>query len=801
MRSAERQTDYRLGPLWVGGTLAGVGALLLGWALTVLGAWGPASVGLALSAFGFGPLLQALQGLGLLPLVRAMGETTAASPGALLWAGAGLWLLGWGVVAAGIRHRPREEAPSPAQGAPLHGRLQAERDFSWATLLTYGGGILAAELTVVLLQTALSAGVRLTEAAERSGPFSLPPAGAFLVALLAGMGVAFLAGALGAARARRLAAPEATLGILYLGLPLPIFFTLLHAIPSLSITFGPRLREVTYVAGLLGRPELGYWLVFTGLVLTLVLGITVGFVLAGSGRVDARMGYELFVARRHLEVFRPRFLLKLLGVLLLGILPPIVLFAVVRAAQAAVERTRIRMLGLQDPLKAAEALHRLKAKEQSPTQTMTTLSVGGVGVGVMALIIVMSVMSGFEGDLQDKILGINAHAVVYSYEGEIEPYEGVLGDIRKVPGVAAATPFIMNEVMVASEGNVSGAIIKGVDPATVTTVTSLDRDIVPRDAIQHLAHPEEILHRGDALGGAVAGPEAAGEGHGLPESLQDDPIIELPRGEAPGAAAPLPGILLGSELAHSLKVVVGDRVSVVSPLAGGLGPQGPIPRSAAFRVAGVFHTGMYEYDSKFVYILLQEAQRFFNVKGALGVELKVDDVDDARRISRRVLTALEGYPYRVKDWGEMNQNLFAALRLEKLVMAIILSIISIVAAGLIVATVTMLVLEKRKEISVLKALGVPDGGILKIFLAEGLQIGVAGGALGLGAGLAWCWFIAKVGIKLDPEVYYIPSLPVRIEWGQTALAVVIAVLVSFFASIYPALKASRVEPVEGLKAE
>ena len=138
-------------------------------------------------------------------------------------------------------------------------------------------------------------------------------------------------------------------------------------------------------------------------------------------------------------------------------------------------------------------------------------------------------------------------------------------------------------------------------------------------------------------------------------------------------------------------------------------------------------------------------------------------MDDARRIASTVLNTLEGYPYRTKDWGEMNRNLFSALRLEKLVMGIILSIIVVVAAGLIVATVTMLVLEKRKEISVLKALGVPQGGIVKIFLAEGLQIGLAGGLLGLFSGLAWCFFIEKVGLRLDPEVYYIPSLPVKID--------------------------------------
>lgn len=807
-RSAERQTEYRWGLIGAGGALAVAGAILLGVALTRLNGWAPTVAGLGLGVFGFGSLLQLLQGLGLLPLLQALG-LTAARPGVdvLLGAGAVVWLAGWGVVAAGLRHAPVEEGTvSPAAGAQLNARLAAERDFSFRTLLVYGGGILLAELAVVLLQTALSSGVQLRDAASRSGPFSLPPVGAFLVALGVGLLVTLLAGALGAARARRMAAPEATLALLYFGLPLPLFFTLLHQVPALSVAFGARLREVTYVAGLLGRPEIGYWLVYAGLALTLVLGITVGFVLAGSGRVDTRLGFEFFIARRHLEVFRGRFLLKLFGVLILGIIPPLVIYAVVRGAEAAVERNRIRLLGLKDPLQAAEALHRLKSREQSPTGMMTALSVGGVGVGVMALVIVMSVMSGFEGDLQEKILGTNAHAIVMSYAGSMDKPEEVLKKVRTVRGVVGATPFIHSEVMLASDTDLAGAVIKGIQPSTVKTVTSLEKDITPRDAIDLLARPEDILKRGTSGGAGGAGGEGAhretaGSAGALPESLEGDEIISIRPSSSTAKAPPLPGILLGNELANSLKVTVGDRVSVMSPLAGGLGPQGPIPRSGAFRVAGIFHTGMFEYDSKFVYILLEEAQRFFNVKGALGIELKVDDVDDARRISRQVVGALEGYPYHAKDWGEMNQNLFAALRLEKLVMAIILSIISVVAAGLIVATVIMLVLEKRKEISVLKALGVPDGGILKVFVAEGLQIGLAGGVLGLGAGLAWCWFIEKVGIRLDPDVYYIPALPVRIEWGQTALAVVIAILISFFASIYPALKASRVEPVEGLKAE
>ncbi|MBM4381321.1 MAG: ABC transporter permease, partial [Deltaproteobacteria bacterium] len=629
------------------------------------------------------------------------------------------------------------------------------------------------------------------------------PLAAFSVAGTAAAALALVAGFLGAVRSKRLSIPELTLGLLYFGLPVPLLLTAVAMSPDLSLQFGYRLREVMYLASLIGRPEASFWLAYAGLVLVMVLGITCGFVATGSGRVDLRAGTELFIAGRHVNLLRPRFLLGTLCVLLFGILPPLLLYAVLRAAEAAVERTRIRALGEKDPLAASEALHAWKLRELTPTAMMTSLSVGGVGVGVMALVIVLSVMSGFELDLQKKILGTNAHAVVMKYSEDFSEYPDVAKKVAGVAGVAGVTPFILNEVMISSEGNIAGTIIKGIDPVTIGSVSDLPSNIQPGGKLEWLTHPEQVAARLSLKGGAAldekpARPEQPAAAR---DPVLDDALVQLERSPGAGKQAVLPGVLVGRELASSLKVVVGDRVNVVSPLGGELGPQGPMPKSRPFRVAGIFYSGMYEYDSKMVYIRLEDAQSFFGVKGVTGLELKVADIDDARRISRTVLQALDGYPYRTKDWGEMNKNLFSALRLEKLVMGIILSIIVVVAAGLIVATVIMLVLEKRKEIAVLKALGVPDGGIVKIFLAEGLQIGVAGSLLGLVSGLAWCLFIERVGIKLDPEVYYIPSLPVKIEPLQTAVPVVIAILVTFLASVYPALKASRVEPVEGLKSE
>jgi lipoprotein-releasing system permease protein len=767
-------------PRWAlraaGGALATGGAVLLLVAVARVGAVDALLSQLALLAPGWGGLVQALGGVG--AAIRPGAAVVLATPGRWLLAGGAAWLAGFALLAlSAARVEPHEEAPSAAARAPLYPPLAAWRDFSPATFAAYAFAILGAEVTLVVLQTFLASGSR---------GLGLAAPAAFVISLLAAALLAFGGGALGAARARRLAAPEATIAVLYLGTPLPLLLTVLPAFPRAALWVGYRMREVTYLAELIGRPELAYWLTFTLLVLALALGILSGFVAGGSGALDLQSRFELFVANRHVQVFRPRLLLGALLVLLLGIVPPLLVLAVLRAADAAVERTRIRALGMKDPMLAAAAQRAWAEKAQSATAMMTALSVGGVGVGVMALIIVLSVMSGFEADLQSKILGTNAHVVVlkYSDNGSMPEYAEVVKKVEGIRGVVGVTPFIFGQVMLASEGNVDGTILKGIDPGSAGKVTDLPRNVLPGGSIDWLADPSAIPVR--------TPPRSA------PADPGDDAVV-VRKGSGPPPL--LPGILLGRELAASLRVLVGDRVTVISPLGGGMGPSGPVPRSRAFRVAGIFYTGMYEYDSKFAYVSLAEAQTFLDIKGATGVEMKVADVDDARRVAGSVLQTLDGYPYRTKDWGEMNRNLFSALRLEKLVMGIILTIIVIVAAGLIVATVTMLVLEKRKEIAVLKALGVPDSGVVKVFLAEGLQIGLAGGLLGLLSGLAWCLFIEKVGLRLDPQVYYIHQLPVRVEPLQTALAVVIAVLVSYLASVYPALRASRVEPVEGLKAE
>jgi len=725
---------------------------------------------LGLFFIGFGPFLELVWGFWGAP----------ASP---VWSVAALWvvvLLSALAVWAAAGPPPPLRAPAPTTGTGYVGLLRF-RDFHWKTFLVYAVGILLAELCFVLLYTELVSGGAIS---------AWTPIAAVSLAGVLAFALAFAVGIWGAVVARQFAIPEATLALVYFGLPLPLFFIRLHAEDLRFLEWQIRLREIMHLASLLGEDNAAasYLLGFAVLLLGFFFGVCVGFVIASSGKWDTRVGFELFVASKHLQIFKPRTLLGVLVVLLTGIFPPLLIGWIVATANSRVELARIKKLGKTNPLAAEEALARRKLEQGRPSELMAALAVGGVGVGVMALIIVLSVMSGFSNDMRKKILGTNAHGIIMVSGTDMPNPAEVMEQVAKVPGLTGLTPFIFREVMMSSQANIAGAIIKGIEPSTVGSVTDLPEYMLHGAQVDALLNPEQ----------AEAQLLFPGATSAIPKELEEEGLIEISK-TAPKVV--LPGIILGKEMAAQLRVMEGDRLNVVSPLGGELGPQGPMPKSRAFRVVGLFHSGMYEYDSKMVYIELKEAADFFDVEGATGLEFKVKDVDDARRMARRIREALGGYPYVTRDWGEMNRALFAALRLEKLAMGIILSIIVVVAVGLIVATMIMLGLEKRKELAVFKALGVSDGGIVKLFMLQGLQIGVTGGALGLISGVAWCWAIEKLGLQLDSKIYYISSLPVHLDGVQVFLAFVIAVVVTFLASVYPAIKASQVEPAQGLKSE
>ena len=444
---------------------------------------------------------------------------------------------------------------------------------------------------------------------------------------------------------------------------------------------------------------------------------------------------------------------------------------------------------------------------------ITGITVIGVALGVAGLMVVLSVMSGFEMDLKEKIVGTNAHAVVRKKADAFAEYRTVADTLRDVPGVVAATPFIYNEVMASSEFNLSGVFIRGIDPKTVHGVTELE---IREGGLDLLVEPGRIDEWLDAQFRRSVGappaeplePEPSGaEGRG-PEPAADRPPPAGPDDEVPDpvplsagrAREPLPGVLIGAELKKILKVRVGDRIHVVSPLSEELGPTGPMPKARTFRVAGVFYTGMYEYDAKSIYVTLPAAQAFFGMDDAVtGIALRFADIDRAEAVCARIEQRLGGWPYTTRTWYEMNRSLFSALKMEKVAMFLVLVIVILVSAFGIVSTLIMLVWEKVKEIAILKSMGATGDGVMKIFMIEGITIGLVGTLLGMLVGWIACLVLQKTGVELNQDVYYIESLPVNIDPVEFLLIAGIALHISFIATIYPSRRASRLRPVEGLR--
>jgi len=410
-------------------------------------------------------------------------------------------------------------------------------------------------------------------------------------------------------------------------------------------------------------------------------------------------------------------------------------------------------------------LRYLKAKrKQTFISIITVISIAGVMVGVMTLIVVLAVMSGFEKTLKEKILGTQAHLVLLkaSQKG-MDHYEEVLKEVEGVGGVVSAAPFIFSQVMLSSESNVSGVVLKGIDPDRVGKVTELAHNL------------------------------KAGR-------LQDLKRVE---------AGDLPGIILGVELAKNLSISLNDPIQVISPL-GTMTPVGMMPKMKKFRVKGIFHSGMYEYDTTMAYVSLDSAQKFFTMGDHItGIEIKTNDIYNVKKIGKEIRKKI-GFPFWTKDWMEMNRNLFSALRLEKIAMFIILVLIVLVAAFNIISTLIMVVMEKNKDVAILKSMGAPPKGILKIFIIEGGVIGVVGTILGTISGLVIALNLEKVtgfvenlfGFKiLSSDVYYIETLPSQVNPLDVGLIVMTAILISLLATLYPSWRASKLDPAEALRYE
>ena len=400
----------------------------------------------------------------------------------------------------------------------------------------------------------------------------------------------------------------------------------------------------------------------------------------------------------------------------------------------------------------------LKAKRrQGFISLISLISVTGVAVGVMALIVVLAVMTGFTEGLRDKILGINSHIVLQRAGSTIGNYRDLRQKILTVPGIQAATPYIYSQTMLTGGNGGTGAILRGIDPDSVQGVVSL----------------------GDQL---IAGTLA---------TLRDDPTPERQ----------LPGIIVGKELAKQLRIGMHDKVRLLSP-AGPLTPVGIIPKIRTCLIVGIFESGMYEYDSSLAYVSLATAQQFLDIDDAVhGLEIRVDDIYQAGDISAE-LEKLLGFGYVAKDWIRMNKNLFSALKLEKTAMFIVLALIVLVAAFNIISTLIMVVMEKNKDIAILKSMGATSNSIMRIFIYEGLVIGASGTLLGVMGGLGLCKLLSKYQfIKLTSDVYPMSTLPVQVLPLDVTLVAVSAAAITLLATIYPSWQASRVDPAVALRYE
>jgi len=455
------------------------------------------------------------------------------------------------------------------------------------------------------------------------------------------------------------------------------------------------------------------------------------------------------------------------------------------------------------PFPSFIAARHVRAKKSAFLSLISGLSIFAVALASFSLSGAISVMGGFSADLKRKILGNNAHIVIdTTSQSAWGDYVPTLERVRAVPGVMGATPVVQGEVMISSTSNLAGVVVHGIDPTTIGDVIDLRKNVeAPVKVTDKLAYLEDpdLLRRipADEVIGIGAGGEEYTKGPELPLLGDDlDPAVEQALNESRR-----PGLVVGRELAKTLHVYVGDEVTLVSPL-GDLGPMGVMPKTRKYRIAAIFYSGMYEYDATHVYVTLSEAQSYFAAPGRITtIEVKVEDAEYVDRLTPIVEAAVDRENLRVRDWREINKNLFSALKLERIATFLILSIEIIVASFCIVCTLLLMMTEKAKEIAILKALGATDGTILRTFITEGVIIGGIGTLLGVSTGLALCTGLAWFGLRLDPDVYYIDRLPIEVsafDYGAVALA---ALSICTIATLFPAKQAAKLRPVDGLRYE
>jgi lipoprotein-releasing system permease protein len=404
------------------------------------------------------------------------------------------------------------------------------------------------------------------------------------------------------------------------------------------------------------------------------------------------------------------------------------------------------------------AFRYLRARRQEGfVSVIAIFSLLGIALGVATLIIVMSVMNGFRADLLGRILGLNGHLGVYAASGSLSDFDAAAERVRDVPGITGVTPLIEGQVMATSEAGAAGALVRGIRP----------------DDLRH-----RLLVADHIVQGSLA-------------EFEDD------------------GVAVGDRLARRLGVGVGSPISVISP-QGTATAFGTMPRIKTYRVAALFDVGMYEYDNSFIFVPLDAAQLFFRLPNAVtSLEVFVADPDRVRE-ERRLIAAALGGPVRIVDWQQANSSLFNAVEIERNVMFLILTLIIIVAAFNIISSMIMMVKDKGRDIAILRTMGASRAAILRIFMLSGASIGVVGTLAGLALGIAFTRNIEAIRQGLQKvigtdlfaaEIYFFTRIPARLESSEVAAVVVMALALSFLATLYPSWRAARLDPVEALRYE